>query len=190
MELKIYVGNLGAYNAGILKGEWFTLPVEEKDVFDEIFDKHELDEHGNRMGDWAIFDYELPFRISEHESIANLNEIALYMEHHVNPDLLKKVYIDDFFDVEDLLELARQLNVENVMLDEIVDIHFIQNDIEKEVLEGNLASVKRKLAGVEFISGGRDDYFLINGNGHFETIQKRHLDVWKEDVFNTFLATF
>jgi len=74
--INIYVANLAAYNDGVLKGEWFTLPTSMRDIFDTIFDEDELDEHGHPYGDWAIHDYEAAFEISEYESIDKLNEIA------------------------------------------------------------------------------------------------------------------
>jgi antirestriction protein len=90
MEIKVYVANLGKYNEGELVGEWFTLPTELEEIFttigvgqyDEEGDyKHgvvELDEKGNsyHYEEWAIHDYEAPFKISEYESLEKLNEIA------------------------------------------------------------------------------------------------------------------
>ena len=53
-EIKIWVANLGKYNEGINKGEWFTLPTD----MSEIGKKIGLNE---RYEEWAIHDYEAPF---------------------------------------------------------------------------------------------------------------------------------
>jgi antirestriction protein len=72
-EIKIWVGNLGKYNEGILMGDWFTLPVP----FSEVAARIGLDEEYEEYG---IFDYEAPFKISEYDSIDHLNEVAEQME--------------------------------------------------------------------------------------------------------------
>lgn len=85
MEIKIYVANLGKYNEGELVGKWFTLPCELEEIRVAIGVAH-YDEHGNfipyveeddRMyEEWAIHDYEAPFKIDEMDSISYLNDIA------------------------------------------------------------------------------------------------------------------
>lgn len=80
MKIKIYVANLRAYNAGYMVGEWFTLPVELDEIFQGVFSENELDEKGQPYGDWAIHDYEAPFKINEYDSIDKLNEIAYQLE--------------------------------------------------------------------------------------------------------------
>lgn len=75
-EIKIYVANLAAYNDGVLKGNWFTLPTPMEEIFRKVFAPYELDENGQPHGDFAIHDYEAPFEIGEYESIDYLNEVA------------------------------------------------------------------------------------------------------------------
>lgn len=75
-NIEIYVANLAAYNAGILKGEWFRLPMRMEEIFFAIFDEDELDDKGAPHSDWAIHDYVAPFRIHEMDDIEDLNEIA------------------------------------------------------------------------------------------------------------------
>lgn len=72
-EINIWVSNLGKYNEGILQGAWFTLPTE----MSEIRKKIGLNE---RYEEWAIHDYEAPFKISEYDDIGTLNEIAELIE--------------------------------------------------------------------------------------------------------------
>jgi len=66
--ISIWIADLAAYNAGRLKGEWVELPMDE-DELSAIIDKHSR----NRTQDWAIFDYEAPFPISEYDSPEALN---------------------------------------------------------------------------------------------------------------------
>lgn len=69
MEINVYVANLGKYNEGFLVGEWFTLPVE----FDIVAEKIGLNDE---YEEYAIHDYEAPFKIGEYTSLDRLNEIA------------------------------------------------------------------------------------------------------------------
>lgn len=79
-EIKVYVANLAAYNEGVLKGAWFTLPIDTDEIFQKVFDAHELDEHGQPHGDYAIHDYEAPFEIGEYANLDTLNDIAELFE--------------------------------------------------------------------------------------------------------------
>src|SRR4051812_33842011 len=69
MELQLYIANLGKYNEGFLVGEWFTLPVDFEEVAEQIGLNEVYEEY-------AIHDYEAPFKISEHASLETLNDVA------------------------------------------------------------------------------------------------------------------
>ena len=66
--MKIYIANLAKYNEGKLVGEWIEL---KKNV-----DLHKEIEKICSDDEWAIHDYELPFKIDEHESIDALQDLA------------------------------------------------------------------------------------------------------------------
>ena len=68
-ELRVYIANLGKYNEGELVGEWFTLPVDEEKVAEQI-GLNEIYE------EYAIHDYELPFEFDEYISLEELNRLA------------------------------------------------------------------------------------------------------------------
>lgn len=77
-EIRIFVANLGAYNAGRLIGEWIDLPMDEETLQDRIGDilnhRDESDElYGEEV---AIHDYEAPFTIGEYDSVLGVNETA------------------------------------------------------------------------------------------------------------------
>jgi antirestriction protein len=66
--MKIYIANLYDYNNGKLIGEWVELHkgIDLQNEIERICGNNE----------WAIHDYELPFKIDEHESIDALQEFA------------------------------------------------------------------------------------------------------------------
>jgi antirestriction protein len=66
--MKIYIANLAKYNEGGLIGEWIEL---KKNI-----DLHKEIEKICGGDEWAIHDYELPFKIDEHESIDALQDLA------------------------------------------------------------------------------------------------------------------
>ena len=105
-EINIWVSNLGKYNEGILQGAWFTLPTE----MSEIRKKIGLNE---RYEEWAIHDYEAPFKISEYDDIGTLNEIAELIEETEIPDVVWNNMSEllDYFSgsVPDLIENCEPL---------------------------------------------------------------------------------
>jgi antirestriction protein len=101
MTIKIYVANLSEYNAGNLKGAWFTLPVDTQEIFETIFTASELDENGQPHGDWAIHDYEAPFRIGEYENLDKLNEWAEVLDGcNEDTDVIRAI-LENFYNVEE-----------------------------------------------------------------------------------------
>lgn len=109
-DIKIYVANLGAYNAGYIRGGWFTLPTPLEEIFKVVFKPHELDEDGQPHGDYAIHDYEAPFEIHEYSNIDRLNKIAETFESLSDEDieliveLKNQGIISDLLDGEDALK--------------------------------------------------------------------------------------
>ena len=76
MEINIYVASLADYNAGHLVGEWISLNNKTYDeVMQEIQDMLKGSEE-EVAEEWAIHDYECPFRIDEYENIRELMNIV------------------------------------------------------------------------------------------------------------------
>ena len=69
--MQIYIADLSAYNAGYLKGEWIQLPTEEDEISDAL-----LRQSQNGKSDYAIHDWELPFKISEYTDPIKINELC------------------------------------------------------------------------------------------------------------------
>lgn len=71
MNIRVYVANLGAYNEGELIGKWVALPMDEDELREEIESimRPETDDE-----EYAIHDYEAPFKIEENVDLFKLNE--------------------------------------------------------------------------------------------------------------------
>lgn len=68
-EIRVFIVNLGKYNEGESIGDWFTLPVDEEEVAERIGLNDEYEE-------FAIHDYEAPFKVDEYMSLDDLNHLA------------------------------------------------------------------------------------------------------------------
>ncbi|MGL5438946.1 MAG: antirestriction protein ArdA [Filifactoraceae bacterium] len=73
--MQIYIADLQAYNSGYLKGEWLQLPTEEEEI-----EKAILRQSKNGESDFAIHDYELPFKIGEYTNPVKINELCEIVE--------------------------------------------------------------------------------------------------------------
>lgn len=83
-KIEIFVSNAGAYSAGTLTGEWFTLPVNNvNDIYKKISAKY-----GKCVGyddEYFITDYNAPFTIHEADNISELNKLAKsFKNNHLN----------------------------------------------------------------------------------------------------------
>jgi len=101
--INIYVANLGKYNEGILQGEWFTLPASLEEIAEKIGLNAQYEEY-------AIHDYEAPFKIEEYTSIDKLNEVAEMLEGMAEyeikavGELLELGFVSDY---EDAVQLVK-----------------------------------------------------------------------------------
>ena len=120
--MRVWVGNLGKYNEGILVGEWITLPMP-KNQLDDILRKkvglqltqQEVDEALRTIGEcyeeYFIADSECPelsnYQISEYADINQLNMLAAFIN---KCDKLEAVdaYIDNN-NIEDISEICNIL---------------------------------------------------------------------------------
>ena len=73
MEIKLWIGDLAAYNNGTLKGEWvgFESADQIRGEIERICGENE----------WAIMDSEAPFKISENPDLDEIEALAnIYLE--------------------------------------------------------------------------------------------------------------
>ena len=91
--MKVWIGNLAKYNAGILEGEWVNpAGFKKADWVDFLRTIHVgkakngqtfMDESGAPCEEWHICDYEdSPVHIERFESLEKLAEIANYCEQY------------------------------------------------------------------------------------------------------------
>ena len=187
--INLYLANLGKYNEGILKGEWFELPLDETELEEAMvkigvahYDKDgnyvpyviETDEEGNEYiyEEYAIHDYEtdLDITISEYSNIDNLNAIAENVDdtevRYIN------VLLDDgAIDMQDLIECRASKLLEDYSFVELEDS--LCGSEEEQV---GYAYVDEIIGGPECLSKevleryfdyeayGRD--LLLSGEGH------------------------
>ncbi len=107
-QVRIYIADLSAYNAGKLIGEWVDLPADEGEL-NAVISKMS---HGGKY-DWAIHDYEAPFRIEEYEDITALNEMMWKVEDsHLDIEILACIKDYGYDNWDDVLEAAEDAFVE------------------------------------------------------------------------------
>ena len=185
--MKIFVENLGAYNEGYSKGEWFQLPVDWKDVIHSIFSYNELDENGNPFGDFAILDYELPFHISVYEDVEQLNQIAEVLWNKVDNKVVKNI-LENKYSVHDILTLAHSLELKE-SVKEIVSLDGLFNHIKTQFENGSIYNAKCSLEDISYHSLQEDEYFIIEDNGECTSINGENLSDILDDLFEELKET-
>lgn len=78
-SIRVWVGNIGRYNEGVLEGAWATLPMRETDLDAFLRDRVGID--GVRYEEYRIDDYERPDWmprgvIDQHTRVEDLNVLA------------------------------------------------------------------------------------------------------------------
>lgn len=110
LELKAWIGNLGAYNAGHLLGEWVTFPIDEDESVELLKRIGVANEKGEIYRDYFIADYDCEFDagelIGDCPSINCLNEIAEFLDKWDEKAFLSACEYALFYGetMEDLLE--------------------------------------------------------------------------------------
>ena len=80
MPVRIWVGSYGWYNEGRLVGDWFSLPMDNDELWAGIKDACKIDRFHEEVG---CFDYECDLRgvsMSEYTSIDSFNALAAAYE--------------------------------------------------------------------------------------------------------------
>jgi len=132
-EMKVYIVNIGSYNEGNTKGSWFVLPVTYEDLKEKIGLNEKYEEY-------AIHDYELPFEVSEHTSIDELNsyyEMLLEMDDDIisNLEIILKAWfsdIEELYDQKDNIKFHTGMaSVEDYVFEYIEDLGVLNSLPEK-----------------------------------------------------------
>lgn len=78
IKINLCIHDWKSYNDGNGNWKWFELPAQESELLDHL---DAMQEKG--LEEPFICDYEAPFKIGEHSSIANLIEISYFNEHEL-----------------------------------------------------------------------------------------------------------
>ena len=145
-EFRIYVANLGKYTEGDLVGDWLELPLygDFDEEFEEFLKERVGVEEGTDYEEYAVHDYELPFKFGEYESVERLNELAELIDDNgiSGNDLLLLSNLDDSFDgffdnIQSLIDgdiiLYHDTDMEDIAYDYLRESGFF--DDVNEVLE-------------------------------------------------------
>lgn len=148
--LKIWIGNLGKYNEGELVGDWIDLPKSEEEINKFLKEVVGLN---NEYEEYMINDYEtdLPYKVSEYDSIQRLNLLAKVSENVQNMEA-----------IEGYANLEGDLSIEEVMnlIIQEDDIPYYNYDINNQNM-----SAEEKYG-----------YMLIEMMGLKEVLEKHEID--------------
>lgn len=154
--MKIYLANLQAYNEGKLSGKW--LDITKDDLQQAVIDLGEAE--------WAIHDYELPFKIGEHENLNDLQEVG--KKWGTMYDYEKAAFcclVDDGYTLKEALECYEDRSVYEANSFEDLAYQFVE-----EGLYGDIPELLEYYINYEAI--GRDLAFYyteyeFNNNNYF-----------------------
>ncbi len=140
-RLKIFLTNLGKYNEGCLMGEWVKLPVPE-DKLEAVLRRIGINEC---YEEYFISDYESLFsnlHISEHASIAEVNELAERIEGLADPDYEK---LGAVLESESSMSIAEMLEI----IDELDNFDLLEGVHDDETLGEYYADCSCIFTGVQ-----------------------------------------
>jgi antirestriction protein len=173
MEMRIYVANLAAYNAGFLVGEWIDLPLEKDELWSRIQKILDKWNDGCRPSEeWAIHDYEgFPFEVSEYSNVDKLNKIAETLNNlNEDEDVIKAVF--DLLNRDEALEKLQ--NGEYRVYDDCDSMGDVAYQLYEE--SGRLAEIEKVISSsyIDWEVIGRDmeieGTFKYIGNSRFVEI--------------------
>lgn len=162
MEINVYVSSLGAYNEGVLTGQWTTLPVDN--VQKEILDKID----GSVGDEFFISDYEAPFKIYEFADIRAVNNLARALEN-----------FEDIDDVYHSLNGRENLSIPKVY------------EFDEEFFETMFSSPAEAVRATFFGNiHWMDDYIYFDGYGNLQSMTKRQYEEDISQAANEIIEQF
>jgi len=163
--MQVYIANLGKYTEGKSVGAWFSLPIDYEHVAEKIGLNAEYEEY-------AIHDYELPFRIGEYIGIDELNRLYRLVEELEGTllyDVISELMASGcFHNIEDLVEKQDDIRHWGGCHD--------MSDVAYEcVEEGYLGEIPERVQWyIDYEKLGRD----MEINGTFIDTRKGIFEVW------------
>lgn len=155
MEMRIYIANLAAYTNGELVGEWVNLPCSNEELQEQIDSILEAWNDGfGPSEEWAIHDYELPFKISEYTNPFKVNEWAEIINNSGIEEEVVKAILDNFPTVEDGLTIIE--NGEYRTWNDCIDMADVAYALYAET--GQLAELEKVISSsyIDWEAIGRD----------------------------------
>lgn len=148
MEIKIWVSSLGAYNEGVLTGQWTTLPVDN--VQKEILDKID----GSVGDEFFITDYEAPFKIYEFADIRAVNNLARALENF-----------------EDIEEVYHSLD-DREKTEEVTGVQEVFYELDDDFFNTMFSTPAEAVRATYFgdIRSWMDDYVYFDGYGNLKSM--------------------
>jgi len=162
MSIRIWLGDLSSYNAGELRGEWLTLPMEPEDLQAKIGKYSD-----NGRGDWFIADSESDLdglKIDEHTSPLALNTLAEDLMRVAEYDLPKVSYLlSEGFSPEDAIE-----KYEDVQFYPGMRLEQVAEEMVSEGLFGDVPTSLANYIDFDAIARGlRHDGYIETSEGVF-----------------------
>lgn len=161
-EMQVYIVNLGKYNEGEMVGAWFHFPLD----FDEIKERIGLN---NEYEEYAIHDYEMPFKIDQYTSIDQLNNLYESIESLADSPVypaMDELINNWFTNIDDLIEHAEEItHYDEGSMEDLASYL-----VEEGLIFGELPD-KVQLY-IDYVSLGRDleieGNYLVTSNGIYE----------------------
>ena len=105
-SIKLYFANLNAYNNGILQGKWYDL--EDYTNVDSLMEdvEKEVCNGSFNENEYAIHDYEAPFKVSEYTGIQEIETMIEFCNLD-EYDQIKAAYLHDngnYSELQDCIE--------------------------------------------------------------------------------------
>ncbi len=156
--IKIWLGDLGAYNEGNLRGEWLELPMDA-DMLSEKIRQYSR----NGEGDYFIADYEVPDwlrkrAVSEHSSPIELNDLAEQLEGLSEHDQMRVGYlIDDGASVTDALDGYEDVDFYPDMTLKQLAEHFVDEGLFGEIAPSIINYIDYEAIGRDLGIDGYDE---------------------------------
>ncbi len=145
-EFRIWFGSLAAYNAGVIRGEWITLPTDEERLRC-IYNLYTA----NGDHDFYIADWELPFDIGEYEDIFKLNTV---LEEYEKLDDWQREAFECLVDQESMDYDEALSSLDSVI---IHSCRTFEELAEQHVDDGLLGNIPSHLLGyIDYEAIGRD----------------------------------
>ncbi len=171
--MRIYVADLAAYNSGYLVGDWIDLP--SSDIWAEV--QKVLDQgtsirvfegvyDGVPSEEWAIHDYEAPFRIGEYDDLDAINKLAEEFDQMDDQDIKKVSYLVNY-QGEDMIKAVQ--HCDDVQIYEDMGYSELAAELVDEGYYGDIPD-GTLCQYIDYDAIGRDleiDYVQIDGDLYY-----------------------